>query len=117
MGTRTRESKRDNIVAVARIWVDTPNRLGTLCSIHAGSVCALISVSSACTAVAAESHRVGEDRVGFNGTARQNSSVVFNLIIGAAPLDKETWAKNIPHVAVLVITYKHRDQTKQMTIT
>lgn len=87
MRTKTKQSERDHVIALARVRIDTSNWFGTLSSVHAGSVCALIAVSPAGTTVAAESHRVGVDRVGVEGTARQYGCTVLNLVIGAASLD------------------------------
>lgn len=97
-----KESERDHVVAVAGIWVETFDWFGAPGSVHAGPVCTLIAVSPACTTVAAECHRVGEHRVGVDGTAGQYGCVVFHLVVSAASLDKEAWAKYIPHVAVLL---------------
>lgn len=101
------KSERDHVVALARIWVESFDWFGTPSSIHTGPVCALITISPAGTTVTAESHRVGEDRVGVDGTAREYGCPVFHLVIGAASLDKEASADYIPHVAVLLIIHKH----------
>lgn len=86
------ESERDDVVALARVRVDTSDWFGTLSSVHAGPVGALIAVSPAGTTVAAESHRVGEDGVGIDRTAGQNGCAVLHLVIGAASLDEEARA-------------------------
>lgn len=106
----TEESERDHVVALARVWVDASYWFGTPRSVHAGPVRALVAVSPAGTAVAAESHGVGEDGVGVNGTAGQYGCAVFHLVIGAASLDEEAWADYIPHVAVLLITYTNKSE-------
>ena len=74
---------------------------GTSGSVPAGPVRALIAVSPAGTTVAAESHGVGEDRVGVEGAAGQDGCAVFHLVVGTASLDKEARAEYVPHVAVL----------------
>ncbi len=72
---------------MAGVRVETSDGFGALGSVTAGPVCALIAVSPAGTAVAAESHRVGEDRVRVDGTAGQYGCAVLHLVIGAASLD------------------------------
>lgn len=67
----------------------------------------LVAVSPAGTTVAAESHRVGEDRIGVSGTAGQYDRTVFHLVIGAASLDEEAWPEYIWHVAVLLTTRRN----------
>lgn len=108
--TTTKESERDHIVALARVWVETSDWFGAPSAVHAGPVCTLVAVSPAGATVAAESHRVGEDRIGLNGTAGQYGCAVFHLVIGTASLDKEAWPKYIPHVAVLLTIHKHMNE-------
>lgn len=67
----------------------------------------LVAVSPAGATVAAESHRVGEGRIGVDGAAGQYSCAVFHLVVGTASLDQEAWSKYVPHVAVLLTTHKH----------
>lgn len=95
-------SERDLIVALAWIWVETSDWFGTPISIPAGPVCTLVAVGPAGTAVAAESHGVGEDRIGVSGTAGQYGCAVFHLVISAASLDKKAQAEYLRHVAVLL---------------
>lgn len=102
LGTTTNRSEGDQIVALAWIWVETSDWFGTPISVHAGPVRTLVAISPAGATVAAESHRVGEDRIGMSGTAGQYGRAVFHLVIGAASLDKEAWPKYIRHVAVLL---------------
>lgn len=106
--SRAERLKGDHVVALAWVRVDASDWFGTLRSICAGPVRALVAVGPAGTTVAAQSHGVAKDRVGVDGAARQDGGAVFDLIVGAAPLDKEAPAKNVPHVAVLVDTHKHK---------
>lgn len=55
-------------------------------------------------------HRVGEDRVGIDGTAGQYDCTVFHLVVGTASLDKKAWAEYLPHVAVLLTIHKHMNK-------
>lgn len=105
----TNKSERDHIVALAGEWVEMSDWFGTLSSGHAGPVCTLIAISPAGTAVAAESNRVSEGRIGVNGTAGQYGCAVFHPVICTASLGKETGPKYIPHVAVLFIIHQQRD--------
>lgn len=84
-----KESERDDVVALAGVWVNPPDWFGTCSSAHATSLCTLIAFSLACTTVAAESHRVGEDRAGVDGAARQDGCMVLHLVVSAASLDEE----------------------------
>lgn len=102
--THIEKLKRNNVVALAGVWENTSDWFGTLGVVHAAPVCTLIAFSLACTTVAAESHRVGEDRVGAKGTAGQYGCTVLHPVIGTASLKKEACAKGIPHVAVLITT-------------
>lgn len=85
--TTSNKSERDHVAALLRIWIKTSDWFGTSSSVGAGPVSTLITVGPAGTAVAAESHGVGEDRVGVHWTARQYGRAVFHLVIGTASLD------------------------------
>lgn len=86
----TDKSERDHIVALAGDWVEMSDWLGTPSSGHAGPVRTLIVFRLAGNAVAAESNRVSEGRIGVNGTAGQYGCAVFHPVICTASLGKET---------------------------
>lgn len=103
------ESERGHEVALCRIRVQTSDWFGAPPSGPAGSVCTFVSVSPAGATLAAESHGVGEDRVGLHGTAGQNSCAVFQFVIGAPSLFQVGWSEFILDDAVLII--KHRQMS------
>lgn len=82
-------SERDDVVALAGIWINSPDWFGTHSSAHATPLCALIAFCFTCTTVAAKSHGVGEDRAGVDGAARQDGCTVLHLVVGAPSLDEE----------------------------
>lgn len=51
---------------------------------------------------AAPGHGVAEQRAALRGTAWQHGSAVLHIVVGAASLDQEAPAHQIPQVAVLV---------------
>lgn len=85
-------SEREDVVARARVGVKPPHRFGARRSGRATSVRTLVTLSLAGATVAAESHRVGEDGAGVEGTARQDGRAVLHLLVGAASLDEEAGA-------------------------
>lgn len=105
--TATEASEWNHVAALLRVRVQTSDWFGAAGAAHAGPVCALIAVGPAGTTVAAESHGVGEDRVGVDGAAGQHGRAVFHLVVGTTSLDEEAWAEYIPQVAVLLTAHKH----------
>lgn len=86
--TKAHYSETVQVASLLKVWGDTSDWFGTLSSVPVGSVGALIAVSPAGTAVAAEGHRIGEDRVGIKGTTREYGCAVLHFIISTTFLDK-----------------------------
>lgn len=89
----TKESGGDHVVAQVGVRVEASDRFAAPRTVDAGPVRTLVTVSPAGAAVAAEGYGVGEDGVGRSRAAGKDGRAVLHLVVGAASLDEEAWAK------------------------
>ena len=100
---QTGRSVEANVVALARVWVEVSQRLGAPGTVSYGFVGAFIAVRVAGAAVAADSHRVGEEGVGVGRAPWQDSCPVLHLVVHTASLEQESRTRQFLDVAVLKI--------------